>query len=106
MFSRKPRELTTEDAPDSIAPWEMLDEAQIAEQSARMQLLQPGRTVVAFAHRLDRTTLACFDKGAQGTGKAVVVFDENAGEIQETRHSSFGEWFDAVVAEREAEKQK
>ncbi len=70
MFKKKQRELTVEDAPDSIAPWEMLEEAEIAAQTARLEARFPGRGFVAFAKRLDKDAIACFDKGPDGTGQS------------------------------------
>ena len=101
MFKKKPQELTVEDAPDSIAPWEMLEEADIAAQTARVDARFPGRGLVAFARRLDRDTLACFDKGPDGTGKAVLVLEGlDAPEDRAERHyPGFVAWFDAAVAE-------
>lgn len=101
MFKRKQRELTMADAPDSIAPWEMLDEAGIAAQTARLREHRPGQTLIAFAKRLDKDALACFDKGADGTGKAVLVVENPAGpgEAAERRYPGFGEWFDAALAD-------
>jgi len=100
MFKRKPKELTVEDAPDSIAPWEMLDEAGIAAQTARLVSYFPTRHLIAFARRLDKDAIACFDKGPEG-GKAVIVI-ENGDALEtmaERRYSGFGEWFDAALAE-------
>lgn len=73
MFKRRQKEPTTEDASDSIAPWEMLDEAEITAQTARLQDRLPGRNLVAIARRLDTGAVACFDKGMDGAGKAVLV---------------------------------
>ncbi|MGI4787580.1 MAG: hypothetical protein ACRYFS_01875 [Janthinobacterium lividum] len=103
MFKKKQQELTVEDAPDSIAPWEMLEEAEIAAQTARVQSQFPDRTLIAFARRLDRETVACFDKGADGTGKAVLVLENlNAPELAAKRHyPGFIAWFDAALAEHQ-----
>ncbi len=101
MFKKKQRELTVEDAPDSIAPWEMLEEAEIAAQTARLDARFPGRGFVAFARCLDRDALACFDKGTDGTGKAVLVW-ENIDALEltaERRFPGFVAWFDAALAE-------
>ena len=102
MFKKKqPPELTVDDAPDSLAPWEMLEEAEIAEQTARVSVQMPGRTLVAFAKRLDTGALACFDKGLDGTGKAVLVLEHlDAPELRaERRYPGFSAWFDAALAD-------
>jgi hypothetical protein len=102
MFKKKqPRELTVEDAPDSIAPWEMLEEAEIADQTARLETRFPGRGFVAFAHRLDKDAVACFDKGPDGTGKAVLVLEnvDAPDQTAERRFPGFVAWFDAALAE-------
>ena len=103
MFKKKPRELTVEDAPDSIAPWEMLEEAEIAEQTARLESRFPGRGFVAFAKRLDQDAVACFDKGPDGTGKAVLVWEnlDAPTETAERRFPGFVAWFDAALAEHQ-----
>jgi hypothetical protein len=102
MFRKTPKELTTEDAPDSIAPWEMLEDAGIADWTERVRERIPARELIAFAHRSDEGTLACFDKGPDGRGKAVLVlqrFDDPA-QTQERRYVGFSAWFDDVLATR------
>ena len=102
MFSKKkPRELTVDDAPDSLAPWEMLEETEIAAQTARVSARFQGRTLVAFAKRLDTDAVACFDKGVDGTGKAVLVLEQlDAPELRaERRYPGFSAWFDAALAD-------
>lgn len=101
MFKKKQRELTVEDAPDSMAPWEMLEEAAIAAQTARLEARFPSRGFVAFARRLDRDAVACFDKGLDGTGKAVLVWEniDAPGLTAERRFPGFVAWFDAALAE-------
>ena len=101
MFKRREKELTTEDAPDSIAPWEMLGEDEIAAQTARLHARLPGRALVAIARRLDTDAVACFDKGWDGTGKAVlVVFGLDTPEdLTETTYPGFSAWFDAALAD-------
>jgi len=103
MFKRKRKELTAEDAPDSIAPWEMLDEAEIETQTARLRERWPGRSLVAIAKRLDTDAVACFDKGPDGAGKAVlVVADLDASDGATERHyKGFTDWFDAALADAE-----
>ena len=101
MFKKKTRELTVEDAPDSLAPWEMLEDAEIAAQTARLHARFPGRGFVAFARRLDRDAVACFDKGPDGTGKAVLVWEnlDAPAETAERRFPGFIAWFDAALAD-------
>ncbi len=101
MFKRRQKEQTTEDAPDSIEPWEMLDEAGIESQTARLGEHWPGRNLVAIARRLDTDAVACFDKGADGAGKAVLVVEDldAAGGATERHYKGFGEWFDAALAD-------
>lgn len=101
MFKRKQKELTTANAPDSIEPWEMMSEAEIESQTAWLREHRQERNLIAFARRLDKDTLACFDKGPDGSGKAVLVlenFDAPGGAL-ERRYSGFGEWFDAALAD-------
>ncbi len=100
MFKKKQRELTVDDAPDSIAPWEMLEDAEIAAQTARVAARFQGRTLVAFARRLDTDAVACFDKGTDGTGKAVLVLEGlDAPELAaERRYPGFSAWFDDALA--------
>ncbi len=101
MFKRKRKELTAADAPDSIAPWEMLDEDGIESQTARLRERRPGRNLVAIARRTDTDAVACFDKGPDGAGKAVLVFEDlEAQDGGAARHyAGFGEWFDAALAD-------
>lgn len=101
MFKKKQRELTVDDAPDSIAPWEMLEEVEIAAQTTRLDARFPGRGFVAFAKRLDTDAVACFDKGTDGTGKAILVLEHlDAPELTaERRFPGFVAWFDAALAE-------
>lgn len=105
MFKSRRKEQTTEDAPDSIAPWEMLSEADGAAQTARLQAPRPGQHLVAFARRLDSDALACFDKGPDGTGKAVLVLEnpDAPGGVIERRYAGFIDWFDRALAEHAAE---
>jgi len=99
MFKRKRKELTTEDASDSLAPWEMLDEAGIAEQTARLEGRRPGRGLVAIARRLDTDAVACFDKGPDGAGKAVLVLEglDAPDGAAERHYPGFSAWFDAAL---------
>ncbi len=101
MFKSRRKEQTAEDAPDSIAPWEMLSEADGAVQTARLQAPRPGQHLVAFARRLDADAVACFDKGPDGAGKAVLVLEnpDAPGGVIERRYAGFGEWFDSALAE-------
>lgn len=101
MFKRKRKEPTTADAPDSIAPWEMLDEAEIDAQTARLQGRWPGRHLVAIARRMDTDAVACFDKGPDGAGKAVLVVEnlDAADGATERHYKGFTDWFDAALAD-------
>ena len=101
MFKRREKESTAEDAMSSIAPWEMLDEAQIALQTARLQNRLPGRTLIAMARRSDTDAVACFDKGPDGTSKAVLVVTGLDGPTLpvETHYPGFSAWFDAALAD-------
>ena len=101
MFKRREKEPTTEDATDSIAPWEMLDEAQIAAQTARLQNRLPDRTLLAIARRPDTDAVACFDKGPDGASKAVCVVTrlDGPGDPTEVRYPGFGAWFDSALAD-------
>jgi poly(3-hydroxybutyrate) depolymerase len=100
VFQRKPKTLTTEDAPASIAPWEMLDDAEIASSTARVRERDPLRNLTAFARRVDQDTVACFDKGADGKSKAVVVLRHggDSTKAEEHRYSGFSAWFDDALA--------
>ncbi len=101
MFKRKRKEQTTEDAPDSIAPWAMLDEAEIEAQTARLRERWPGRNLVAIARRMDTDAVACFDKGPDGAGKAVLVVEglDAADGAAERHYKGFTDWFDAALAD-------
>lgn len=101
MFKRREKEPTTEDATDSIAPWEMLDEAQIAAQTARLQDRLPGRTLIPMARRADTDAVACFDKGPGGTGKTVLVVTglDGPSSPAEAHYPGFSAWFDAALAD-------
>lgn len=103
MFKRKQKELLASDAPDSIAPWEMLSEEGIERQTAWLSQRRTEPHLIAFARRLDSDALACFDKGQDGLGKAVLVLEnfESPGGAVERRYAGFGEWFDTALADRE-----
>ena len=79
----------------------MLDEAEIDAQTARLHRRWPERNLVAIAKRLDTDAVACFDKGLDGAGKAVlVVSDLDAADGATERHyPGFGAWFDAALAD-------
>ena len=89
----------------SIAPWEMLDEAQIALQTARLQNRLPGRTLIPIARRLDTDAVACFDKGPDGTSKAVLVVTDldGPGPPAEVHYPGFSAWFDTALADGQRE---
>ena len=100
MFRRRTperQEKTVEDAPDSIAPWQMLEEEEIAAETAALRARLPDLHLTAFARHERTGERAAFDKGPTGTGKAVVVVGE-AGVTR--RYPGFGPWFDAALAER------
>ena len=101
MFKRRQKEPTVEDAPDSIAPWEMLDEAEIEAQTARLRERRVERHLIAFARRLDKDAVACFDKGQDGAGKAVLVLEgfDAPGGATERHYKGFTDWFDAALAD-------
>ena len=108
MFKRKRKELTTADAPDSLAPWELLDEAGIEAQTAMLRERRPGRNLVAIARRLDTDAVACFDKGQDGAGKTVLVLEGlDAADGGAARHyKGFGEWFDAALVDAQGYEQE
>ena len=108
MLRRKRKDPTTEDAPDSIAPWEMLDEAGIATYTAKLRERDPLRNLTAFARRVDQDAFACFDKSADGQGKSVLVLQlgNGRGQIQEHRYPSFSAWFDDALAAAQLWKTK
>ena len=99
MFKSRQKEPTAADAPDSIAPWEMLDEAEA--QTARLRERRPGRNLVAIARRTDTDAVACFDKGPDSAGKTVLVMEDLDGmDGGAARHyKGFSDWFDAALAD-------
>lgn len=101
MFKRKQKELLATDAPDSIEPWVMLEEAEIESQTAWLRERRMERNLIAFARRLDTGAVACFDKGPDGSGKAVLVLEgfDAPGGATERRYGGFGEWFDVALSE-------
>jgi len=100
MPKRKDFEPTTEDAPDSIAPWQMLEDDEIATLTTRVRDLQADQAYVPFARRIDKPWYACFDRGADGKGKSVVVVNGSNGAIVIT-HPGFGAWFDTALSEKQ-----
>lgn len=106
MFKRKPKPETPEDEqiPDSIEPWEMLG----ADETVTAALQERFPHFAAVARRLDEDTVACFDKGADGTGKTIVVL-EHVSTMEKTTQrtlSGFGAWFDEAVAAHKKHAQK
>ena len=77
----------------------MLDEAGIATYTARVRERDPLRNLTAFARRIDRDTVACFDKGADGQGKAVLLLShlDDPAQTKEQRYPGFSAWFDDVL---------
>lgn len=99
MFKRKTREPLASEAADNIRPWEMLGEAEIAAHTARLRAARPDRHLIAFARRLDKDAVACFDKGPDGAGKVVVVVETTGEGETETAYPGFGAWFDVALAD-------
>jgi hypothetical protein len=93
MFKKRRRERTTEDIPDSIAPWEMLREEEIEQTTLGLRPRYP--TLTAFARRIDTGAVACFDKGEDGTAKDVAVI--NAEHTERKYYPSFTAWFEAAL---------
>jgi hypothetical protein len=93
MFKKRRRERTTEDIPDSIAPWEMLHEDEIEQTTHSLRGRYP--TLTAFARRMDTGSVACFDKGLDGTSKDIVVI--NAEHTERRHYPSFTAWFEAAL---------
>jgi hypothetical protein len=93
MFKKRRRERTTEDIPDSIAPWEMLHDDEIEETTLSLSGRYP--TFTAFARRTDTDAVACFDKGKDGTAKDIVVI--NAEHTERKYYPSFTAWFEAAL---------
>ena len=102
MFKRKQKELLASDASDSIEPWLMLEEDDIESQTAWLRERRVERNLIVFARRLDKDALACFDKGPDGTSKAVLVLEDfdSPGGATERRYEGFSAWFDAALADR------
>ena len=111
-MAKRKEELTTEDAPDSIAPWQMLEDDEIESITARLQAKLPERNVTAFARRDDNDHVACFDRGPQlksdepadvgsrvagDKAKTVIVVDRYSGETIR-QFEGFTAWFDSVTA--------
>ena len=95
MFKKRKRELTTEDAPDSIEPWTMLHEDEVAQVTAGLKKRYP--TLIAFAKRTDNGAIACFDKGPDGTAKGVLVINQE--HTERKYYTNFSAWFDAALAD-------
>ena len=99
MFNnKKKQELSTEEAPDSIAPWEMLDEDRMASVTEKLRKHYPDKNYAPIARRIDNDLRVCFDKGPEGKGKSIVIVHELGGSVVKT-YSGFVDWFDAAVAE-------
>ena len=97
MSKKKDSEATTEDATDSIAPWVMLEDDEIASLTVRVRTAVPDRSLTAFAQRKDKGLCACFDRGADGKGKSVVAVELATGSIVR-QYTGFGAWFDSALA--------
>jgi hypothetical protein len=98
MFNKKKQELSTEDAPDSIAPWEMLDEDRMANVAEKLRKHYPDKNYAPVARRIDNDLRVCFDKGPEGIGKSVVIVHELGGAVVKS-YNGFIDWFDEAVAE-------
>ncbi len=94
MFKKRRNSTPPDVMPDSIAPWEMLHEDEIASVSVRLREDDPERPLTAFARRTDTGAFACFDKGVDGTGKGVVVLKHDG---SEKPFPSFTAWFDQAL---------
>lgn len=99
MAKRNDSEATTEDATDSIAPWQMLEDDEIATLSVRVREIQPDSVYIPFARRIDMAWYACFDRGSDGKGKSVVVVNGSNGAIT-AKYAGFGTWFDSATSDR------
>ncbi len=93
MFKKRKKEPMA--APDSIAPWEMLHDDEILLVTATLKPRYP--TLTAFARRVDTGSLACFDKGPDGTAKGVVVINQE--HTERKVYPGFTAWFDAALAD-------
>jgi hypothetical protein len=97
MFKKK-NDLTTDDAPDSIAPWVMLDESEMASIAAKIKKGYPDQNYVPVARREGSDLRVCFDKGVDGKGKTLVLVHESGGPVVKN-YNGFADWFDEAVAE-------
>ena len=96
-FKKRHKEATTDEAPDSLGPWEMLHEDEIASISARLREDDDGgRRLTAFARRRDIGALASFDQDENGKNKGVVVLFQDG---RERQFANFSAWFDAALAD-------
>ncbi len=95
VFKRRNKEATSADAPDTLGPWEMLHEDEIASVSARLREYDPARHLTAFARRNDTGAFACFDKDEAGKNKGVVILYHDG---REQAYPSFTAWFDAAAS--------
>lgn len=95
-FKKRHKEPAASDAPDSLGPWEMLHEDEIASISVRLREYDEGRRLTAFARRTDIGAFAAFDQDEAGKNKGVVVIFPDG---RERPFASFGAWFDAALAD-------
>ena len=98
MLNKKKQELSTEDAPNSIEPWEMLDEERMESVAEKLRKHYPDKNYAPIARRIDSDLRVCFDKGPEGKGKGIVIVNELGGSVVKT-YNGFVEWFDEAVAE-------
>lgn len=94
-FKKRTREATSADASDTLGPWEMLHEDEIASVSTRLREYDPARHLTAFARRNDTGAFACFDKDEGGKNKGVVVLYHDG---REQAYPSFTAWFDTAAS--------
>ena len=93
MFKKRKRESTTEEMPDSIAPWEMLHEDDTERYTERVSKRYP--TLKVFARRTDTGDLAGFNMGDDGKANSVIVV--NAAQTERKHYANFTAWFDSAL---------
>jgi hypothetical protein len=101
MFQRKQTDPTTADMPDTIGGWEMLDDTGAEKLGPILAERYPENNLVAVARRADNGQAACFDRGADGKGKAIFVVRVAGPTGIVRRYPGFTQWFDAAVAGKE-----
>jgi len=77
-----------------------METSHVQKQTERTRGQRPGRNLVAIARRTDTDAVACFDKGLDGAGKAVLVIEGLDTADGVARHyKGFSDWFDAALAD-------